>query len=284
LRKLGVYVILVAIALILLSAFLGNTFITVPAGHRGVVLNWGAVSETIFDEGLHLVMPVMTHVVNVSIRNQAYEARAEAASQDLQVVNTSITLNYSALPEKVARIYQTLGQEYAATVIKPAIQETVKAITVKHNAEDLIKERSIVKNEIQDVLSSRLAEYGIKVETVSITNFEFSKAFSDSIEAKMVALQRALEAENKLRQIEVEARQAEAMAKGLANAAVVEAEGKAKAMAILAEAEANANSRISSSLNAMINQYRLIDKLAENAKVIIVPSGGSFILGSDLLK
>ncbi len=272
------------VGFLILFSLAGSAFVTVPAGNKGVVLSWGAVTGTTLSEGLHFVMPVATRVVNVSVRTRAYEALASAASQDLQEVNTKITLNYRLLPEQVAKIYQTLGEEYPKTIIEPAIQETVKAITAKHNAEDLIKDRSSIKGQMQDALNTRLGEYGIKVEAVSITNFEFSKTFNDSIEAKMVALQRALEAENKLLQIEVEARGAEAIAKGQANAAIAEAEGKARAMTILAEAEAAANAKISASLNPTINQYRLIDKLANDARVIIVPSGANFILGSDLLQ
>lgn len=75
-------------------------------------------------------------------------------------------------------------------------------------------------------------------------------------------MQKVLEAENKLRQIEVEARQAEARAKGEAAAAIARAEGQAKANKILLD-----------SLTQELLQYTLIDKLAEKATTIIIPQG-----------
>ncbi|MBI4459163.1 MAG: prohibitin family protein, partial [Acidobacteria bacterium] len=54
---------------------------------------------------------------------------------------------------------------------------------------------------------------------LSITEFQFSSTFQDSIEAKVKAVQQALEAENALRRVEFEAQQqitrATAEAKGL---------------------------------------------------------------------
>ena len=49
-------------------------------------------------------------------------------------------------------------------------------------------------------------------EVISITDFEFSPLFSRAIESKVEAEQKALQAENDLRRIEVEARQREANA------------------------------------------------------------------------
>ena len=63
--------------------------------------------------------------------------------------------------------------------------------------------------------------------------------FAQAIEAKVEAEQRALQAENDLRRIEVEARQFEAQAVGKAQANIAEAEGEAKAIDIINEALAN---------------------------------------------
>ena len=60
--------------------------------------------------------------------------------------------------------------------------------------------------------------------------------FASAIESKVEAEQNALRAENDLKRIEVEARQAEANAIGLANANIAEAKGEAEAIAIINKA------------------------------------------------
>ena len=64
----------------------------------------------------------------------------------------------------------------------------------------------------------------------------FSPLFSQAIESKVEAEQKALKAENDLRRIEVEAKQREANAVGLANANIAEAKGEAEAIAIINKA------------------------------------------------
>ena len=63
-----------------------------------------------------------------------------------------------------------------------------------------------------------------------------SPLFSQAIESKVEAEQKALKAENDLRRIEVEAKQREANAIGLANANIAEAKGEAEAIAIINKA------------------------------------------------
>src|SRR5690606_6067099 len=128
------------------------------------------------------------------------------------------------------------------------------------------------------------SQYGIIVEAVNITNFEFSQAFTQSIEAKVVAVQRALEAENRLRQIEIEARQREAQAKGEANAKIAEAEGQAQAILTVAEAQAEANKLINDSITDELVRYNLVDRLSPGISTIVLPSGQDFILGPEVLK
>ena len=73
--------------------------------------------------------------------------------------------------------------------------------------------------ELQQTMLERLAPRGIGVVELSITDFQFTAAFQDSIESKVRAEQQALEAENALERVKFEAQQAitraEAEAEGL---------------------------------------------------------------------
>jgi regulator of protease activity HflC (stomatin/prohibitin superfamily) len=127
---------------------------------------------------------------------------------------TKVALNYHLTATRVNEIYQTLGTAYADTYISPAIQEVVKASTAEFTAEELITKRPIVKQTIENGLKARLEPRGIMVETVSITNFQFSELFSQAIEAKVSAEQDALKAKNILERIKIEAQQKIASAEG----------------------------------------------------------------------
>ena len=211
--------ILVGLGAIFCLILLWGSIVVVRAGERGVLLRFGAVTGTIFNEGLHFKIPFADEVVRMSTQIQKYTAPATSSSKDLQVVTTEVTLNYQLLAGEVGEVYRTLRQDYENRVIQPFIQEAVKSTTANYNAEELITQRPAVRTALQNEMSERLAPRGIDVVQLSITDFQFSDAFQQAIEAKVTAVQQALEAENALRRVEFEAQQsitqATAEAKGL---------------------------------------------------------------------
>lgn len=213
-KKITIASILV-IAVVLIASSVG----VVGAGQRGVLLRFGAVTGEIKSEGLYFKIPFVEKVVLMSTQIQKYTSVATASSKDLQVVTTEVTLNYQLEAGKVTEIYRNMRQDYEHRIIQPFVQEAVKSITASFDAEQLITQRPRVKAELQDLLTKRLSELGIHVVELSITDFRFTQIFQDSIEAKVKAVQQALEAENSLKRVEFEAQQAivkaKAEAKGL---------------------------------------------------------------------
>src|SRR3990170_8221914 len=172
-----------------------------------------------------------------------------------------------------AEVYRTLGLEFINRIAAPAVQETIKQVTARYNAEDLILKRETVKSEIQENLSNRLLERGIITETVSITEFKFSTTFIAAIESKVAAEQAVREATNKLQRVKVEAEQREAEAKGEASARIARAKGEAEYIRVVTDAQVAANKAIAESLTPQVLQYILLDRLGDDIKVIVIPSG-----------
>lgn len=201
-----------------------NPLVVISAGERGIVLNWGAVSNTILNEGLHWRTPFLQKVVKIDTRIQKEQVDASASSKDLQTVNAGVALNFHLQEDKVNTLWQKIGSEYKTKIIDPAIQESVKSVTAKYTAEELITKREQVKDEIKLSLRDRLSQDYISVDDFSIVNFEFSKSFDEAIESKVTAEQNALAAKNKLEQVKYEADQRIAEAQGEAEAIKIQAQ------------------------------------------------------------
>jgi len=197
-----------------------NPFVIINAGERGIVLNFGAVSDKVLEEGLHTRVPLYQRIVKMNVKVQVKHAEAEAASKDLQDTHSTVALNYQVLPDKVNWVYQTIGMDYGEVIIAPAVQEVVKAITARYTAVELITQRERVKAEVRDELKNRLIAYNILLKDLSITNFGFSDQFTKAIESKQTAEQLALKAQRDLERVKFEAEQtvvnATAQAKSLA--------------------------------------------------------------------
>ncbi len=235
----GAKILISAIIVLIIIAVVASASVKiVDAGNRGVLTHWNAVDLSMapLEEGMHFLVPFQDDVVQIEVRTQKYDKDTRSASKDLQTVQTTVTVNYHADPERVHILYKEIGMDYENIVIQPAIEETVKQVTANYNAEELITKRPLVKSDIENAIRERLDVFNVKTDVISITDFDFSSLFSKAIESKVEAEQKAQKAENDLIRIEVEARQLAAQAEGLASANMAEARGEAEAISIINQA------------------------------------------------
>jgi regulator of protease activity HflC (stomatin/prohibitin superfamily) len=175
---------------------------------------------------MHLVVPGVNQVVLLEVRTQKEVSQSTAASKDLQVVTANIALNFHINKEQAATLYQNVGTEYRARIIDPVVQESLKVVTARYTAEELIRLRDKVKNEVEKEITQRLGVYNISVEPmgVSITNFDFSEEFNKAIEQKQVAQQMAEKQKYVLQQAQLEAQTSITKAKGVAESGRINAQ------------------------------------------------------------
>ncbi len=202
-----VKIAIIAVCVAIVIAVATSCFTVVSAGHTGVVLTFGAVEDTVLEEGLHFKVPFIQRVVQVNNRTQKIETEGSASSKDLQIISYVVAVNYHVNNDSSATLYQNVGTDYGSVVIVPAIQESIKAVTAQYTAEELITKRQTVGDQIKDALSEKINQYGLTVEIFNIVNFDFSEEFNAAVEAKQTAQQNALKAEQDLARIEVEAQQ-----------------------------------------------------------------------------
>ncbi len=216
--------LLVGAAIVIVLLIIGGAFVQIGPGQRGVLMTFGAVHEGVLDPGLHFKLPFVQSVARMDVQVQNSQAVETAASLDLQDVSSTVATNWHILPGDAEWVYQHIGNEPALVdkVIRPAISNSVKAVTAHYNAEDLIIHRDAVRDQIQSQITAELQPYRVVIDAVNITDFHFSDEFAQAIERKQIAQQRALQAQYELEQAKVVAQQR-----------VVEAQAQAQAQKLL---------------------------------------------------
>ena len=91
------------VAVIIVAA---SCFTVVPAGHTGVVVNMGRVSETVLQEGFHFKTPFVQEIVQIDNRIVKLEVATDAFSKDLQTVSTVLAVNYRIAKDMSYSIYK----------------------------------------------------------------------------------------------------------------------------------------------------------------------------------
>jgi regulator of protease activity HflC (stomatin/prohibitin superfamily) len=205
--KKGPLPFVIAIVVIVVFFMYLKPWFQVGAGEVGVMLNFGAVQETVLGEGLHFRIPIVQKIIIMDVKVQKAETDTIAASADLQDVTSTLVLNYHIIPDKANIVYQSLGIHFKDRIIDPAILEVVKAVSANYTAEELITKRPEVSEAMRANLSDRLLKNNIAVDAFSIASFSFSKTFAEAIEAKQTAEQLALKAKRDLDRIKIEAQQ-----------------------------------------------------------------------------
>ena len=212
-------VISVAVGMIFAVIFLAiSTMTSVATGHTGIVTTFGKVEDYTLDAGFHVKAP-WQQIVEMDNRVQKATVRLACFSSDIQEVSTVYTINYQINKSNAQELYRTVGVLYYDTVITPNVSESVKTVTARYTAENLIGSRDVLADEIEKMLSDKLEKYNIELVSSAIEDMDFTDEFTAAVEAKQVAVQNKLRAQTEQEQKTMEAQQAAERAQIDANAA-----------------------------------------------------------------
>lgn len=270
----AVTIIGASVLLFLTVVIIAMGVVIINPGERGVVFNiFTGVSSNILGEGIHIVVPVINKVFLYDAKRQEYtmsgikndggksfddDSMWSPTREGLQV-GLDVTCWFKIDPVKLHILHQTLGQRYAETTVRPAIRSVLRSVIAGYSIVDVYSEkRTLIQKDVFEKLRNSLAKDNIIIEELLLRDVRFPVEFTKSIEEKQVAQQAA---ERMKFILEKEQREAERK--------VIEAEGQAKSIKIINEALAQNNSYL---------EYLKVNKLVENIKVMVVPSGTNTLI------
>ncbi len=252
--------VITGIIVFVASIILFGSFRTINSGEVGIRVRFGKVISTQMNEGVNFKIPLVESIVKMNIQVQKVEVTTESSSKDLQLVNMQLAVNYRVDGTKATELYKNVGTKYEEVVLQPAIQESIKAVTSRYTAEELITKRNEVSTECMKELDAKVSKYGLVIDNFNITNFNFSAEFNKAIEEKQIAEQKVLTAKQELEKSKVEA-----------DRKVVEA-----------EAEKKANEMKQQSLTDNVIKEKFIEKW--NGQLPTVTGGNGILNINDFLK
>lgn len=230
--------IVIGVIAVLFLTFLFGGFRTISAGEVGIKTRFGKVVGKQLNEGLHFKLPLLEKITKINIKVQKTEITGASASKDLQDISILSAINFRVDYTKAVDIFRNVGTDYIKIILEPAINESIKSVSAKFTAEELITKRQEVSVLMQEALQKKVEKYGLKLDNFNIISFNFSPIFNQAIEEKQVAEQKVATAKNKFEEAKIEAERK-----------VMEAEATSKANALLEQ-----------SLSDKILEQRAIEK------------------------
>ena len=257
---------LIFIALIIILMLFSIKFI--PAGYIGVEYQFGAIVGEI-SEGINVIPPWWNvSLANVRVQRYTFDDLV-CFSKETQEVYIKSTINYQIEKTKIKDLYRNIGPDYLYILIQPRVIQLFKNSTVKYDTVMIAPNRETIRKEVMTELNKDpvLIKYSINIVDILLENIDMNQKYKDSIEAKQIATQQALEEKER---VEAEKRKAEQE--------IEKARGRAMSVLIEAEKQAEANIKLSKSITPELIQYQMIQKLSDKIQVIILPAGQNFIL------
>lgn len=261
-QKAKTLIIAAAIALVAFLVF--KPFVIVPAGNRAVIFSLtSGVQEGQYDEGFHILIPVVQKAILYDVRTQTYsmsrvhwdgEMRGDDSltvlTADGQTVNVDISVRFRLDPENVWRLHKEVGTDFVSKILRPEIRSQTRVSISDFPVTQVYSEsRKEVEDRIESQLRESVSKNYIIVDEVLLRDIQFSAAFAKAIENKQIAEQNAQRMEHVLERTEKEREQR-----------IIEAEGEAQAIELKGKALAE---------NSRVIQYEYVQKIAPNVGTII---------------
>lgn len=249
-----------------------NAVYQIPAGHVGLMYRFAdIVGQT--GEGLQWTWPWQDIApASFQVQNHPFP-KLDSFSFETQDVFVAATVNVRVSPEDIQGLYRTVGKDYFRILVAPRVNQYFKDETVKYKAVEVAPNREVIRKAVRERLTNELKERSIIVDDLLIDNISFKPEFQASIENKQIQAQNALAEKEKVAGEEQKA-----------NQAIEQARGRAESVLVEAKKQAEANRELSASITPELVQYLMVQKLAPNVNVMMIPTGQQFIFSPDVLK
>lgn len=282
-RRAGTISMVLAVVALIAFIIVPFSFHTINTGEVAVVKHLGKITH-VREAGTNFDLWMINSYQKYDTKVQNVEVTTMAYSSDAQTMDIAMTLQYQIMADKVVDIATQYGSlEALESRINSIAIEKTKSVLSSYKAMDIIANRATISPAVENAIKDAIGEeYFVNVTAVVLTNIDFSDAFEQAVEDKMIAEQAKLKADYENQKKVAEAA-AEAEAKLKAAQAEIEiAKAKAEALKIAAEAEAEANKTVASSITDKIIEKLFYEKW--DGKLPTVMGDGEYILPADILK
>lgn len=234
--------IVVGFVVVMSLILIGTGLYTIDQGERGVILRNGKIVGEA-DAGFHIKTPLIETVEVLSTREHlAQYEDLWLYSFDQQNATMDVTINYKVNADLVSSIYENYGtrQTMVGTLMSPKIFDAVKNVFGTYTAVRAIQDRTQMGRDVEASIRDAVADPRLIITSVQIKNVDFSDAYEQSVEQRMLA---EVEVQKIRQNAEREKVQAEILviqANAKADARVAQATAEAQAIILQGNAEAEA--------------------------------------------
>lgn len=188
--------IFIMLSLILVVALWDSIFITIPAGHKGVLFRTiagGTVTDRYYDEGLVLVLP-WNEMYVYDTRIISAQDSIEALTEDGLQVRAEISYRYRPKIDSLGDMHKNLGLDYGEKIIVPHVTAATRDVISRYRIDALYttSRSDIQADMLRQVRNQVDSVYSITTIDVVVRNIALDETVEEAIAGKLVKEQEML--------------------------------------------------------------------------------------------
>lgn len=230
------------IAGVLALILVPGSFHQVNTGEVAVVRHLGEIKES-RQAGVYFDLWLTNKYERYDAKVQQVSITTPAYSKDGQTLNLQVVIQYQIQPENVKNIASIYGGlSMLESRIEAVSIDKIKAVFSEKTAMETIETRNKVSSDVTERVNGAISsDYYVNINSVVLTDIEFTKEFEKIVEEKVAAEQEAQKAVNEAAKKETEAEAAKKVAQLEADAALYKAQKESEAILLAAKAKADAD-------------------------------------------
>lgn len=209
LSKHQVSVFITSLAMLFVVVFFfDRIFITIPAGHRGVLFKiffGGTVEDRSYGEGLLLALP-WNHVEIYDVRLQSLRTNVAVMSKEGLSINVDTITRFTPAVERLGELHKRIGPEYIMKVVQPVITSSVREVVGNLGPDELYAKGSAqaAEDAVTREIARELAGLPIVIDDFVVEFIGLPPSINQAIEEKLQHQQALLSYEFRLKSAEAE--------------------------------------------------------------------------------
>lgn len=171
--------------------FFDSIVISIHSGDLGVLwrrLGAGTVIDTVYREGMHLILPINKMYI-YTVRKQQFTESIDVLTLDGLTVKVKYTARYYLNKDTLPLLHQRVGPDYVNVVIRPDIRSVIRALFGQYKPEEMYTSQKAIQLRVSEQAKVRLAAQFVTLDDVPIESITLPTRISEAIESKLVQQQ-----------------------------------------------------------------------------------------------
>jgi regulator of protease activity HflC (stomatin/prohibitin superfamily) len=177
---------------LVLVFFFEQIVISIHPGELGVLwrrLGTGTVIDTVYSEGMHVILPINKMYI-YTIRKQQFTESIDVLTLDGLTVKVKYTARYYLDKDTLPLLHQRVGPDYVNVVVRPDIRSVIRTLFGQYKPEEMYTSQKAIQLRVSEQAKVRLSARFVTLDDVPIESITLPTRISESVEAKMVQQQR----------------------------------------------------------------------------------------------